>query len=314
MKVQNYDLKQYVKCIYELEASLYGQQALCTSINTIIENLQCTPLEQLSPLYEIPNDIGKFNSKGCIQCALGFGIFGLIIGALSGIRLSWGNMFSDVPFSALVSGVFFSVVGLVIGIVINKNRQQKEKNELNYYLEENRRISEQNQIKENQNKIKTEIIWKKTEKYKRGLQRIESLYSATQTVLNKYYSYDIIYPKYRDFVAVSTFYEYLSSGRCTSLAEAYNMYEDELIKKLMLRKLDDIIERLDSIRDNQYMLYTAIQDINNNTRKLTEIMSKSVDSLENIDNNINMIEYHNSITSQNSEYLKMSSFFNSLLK
>jgi hypothetical protein len=58
--------------------------------------------------------------------------------------------------------------------------------------------------------------------------------------------------------------EYLDSGRCSALEGpdgAYNLYESELRQNYIISKLDTIINQLDMIRENQYYLYTAMQDI-----------------------------------------------------
>ena len=42
---------------------------------------------------------------------------------------------------------------------------------------------------------------------------------------------------------------------------AYNLYEQELRQNLIINKLDFVIDRLDTVIDNQHMLYMKYKDI-----------------------------------------------------
>lgn len=83
--------------------------------------------------------------------------------------------------------------------------------------------------------------------------------------LNEHYEKNIIYPKYRNIVAISTIYEYLSSGRCFELEGpngAYNMYEMEMRQNIIIGQLSAILRNLESIRNNQYVIYEEISSSN----------------------------------------------------
>ena len=105
---------------------------------------------------------------------------------------------------------------------------------------------------------------------------------------NSLYSLNIIYPKYRNLVAISSLFEYFESGRCSSLEGAdgaYNMYEYELRSNIIINSLSQIIEDLGKIKNNQYALYETIQESNqtvsdllkniNNTQTLTAYYAKT---------------------------------------
>lgn len=81
----------------------------------------------------------------------------------------------------------------------------------------------------------------------------------------KLYSYGVIYGKYRNYVAISSFCDYLISGRCSTLAGsdgAYNIYEQEARADIVISKLDSIILSLDQIQQNQYFIYNELQTAN----------------------------------------------------
>ena len=86
-----------------------------------------------------------------------------------------------------------------------------------------------------------------------------------QTALKKLYDMDVIFPKYRNLLAVAQIYEYIAAGRCSKLEGhegAYNLYESELRQNIIIGKLDQAIQVLEEIRDTQYMIYSAIQESN----------------------------------------------------
>lgn len=124
---------------------------------------------------------------------------------------------------------------------------------------------------------------------------------------------DIIYAKYRhSLVAISSFYEYLSSRRCYSLEGpdgAYNIFETEIRQNIIIQKLDEAIRKLDQIKENQYMLYSAIQDSNNTTTRLYKKIDEASRTMKRIEENTSISEYNTRITAQNTEFLKWVEFF-----
>ena len=90
----------------------------------------------------------------------------------------------------------------------------------------------------------------------------------SRALLDRYYASEIIYPKYRTLPALTSIYEYFMTGRCTELTGphgAYNLYEDELRKDTVISQLNTVIENLEQIRHNQYMLYQQVKAIQENT-------------------------------------------------
>lgn len=100
--------------------------------------------------------------------------------------------------------------------------------------------------------------------------------------LEEHYSQGIVFPKYRNLVAISAIDEYLSSGRCEKLegAEgAYNLYEMELRQNIVIGQLSSIINNLEKIKNNQYSLYHELTQANNTVNKiLAEVRNISADT------------------------------------
>ncbi len=94
----------------------------------------------------------------------------------------------------------------------------------------------------------------------------------TQAVLDKLYSVNVIYPKYRNLPALTCIYEYLVTGRCDELAGphgAYNLYEDEVRQNMVISQLNAIMENLEQIKGNQYLLYEQLTKIRRESEEIT---------------------------------------------
>lgn len=110
-----------------------------------------------------------------------------------------------------------------------------------------------------------------------------------------YYNTNIVFQKYQNMVALTTFYEYLLSGRCSKLEGAdgaYNIYEQEIRADRIIAKLDDILKALENIQQNQYMLYSIMRDVNENLRNLNRTTDLAVNSLQRIEDTTARIEYN----------------------
>lgn len=111
-----------------------------------------------------------------------------------------------------------------------------------------------------------------------------SLYKLEKS-LKQLYDVNIIYPKYRNLIAIATIYEYFASGRCTELEGpngAYNLYENELRANIIIGSLGQIISDLQQIKNGQFALY---QELQNSNREITRL-------LYNISDNTQMTSYH----------------------
>ena len=106
---------------------------------------------------------------------------------------------------------------------------------------------------------------------------LKNVYMKTKFLLQGLYSIGIIGEKYRKLVPVASFYEYLEYGRCDSLTGtygAYNKFEDELYKKIVIGKLDDIQKKMDEIKNTQIMMYHVMEDSKKSTIKLLSDMKQ----------------------------------------
>ena len=99
---------------------------------------------------------------------------------------------------------------------------------------------------------------------------------------NKMYALNVIHPKYRNFVAISAFYDYLMTGRCSALTGydgAYNLFEAESKTKLIMDKIADITASLEELKEGQSFLYQQVTEANKGIQLLNESMGKVVTHL-----------------------------------
>lgn len=310
-------LKKYLYNVYNLEVSLYNQKNLK---NEIIHNIQYLNSKNYEAYYaeestdRIKEDVWEgemfnagfgFIGGGVILSLIIRGIYsckdgGIFAELFTGRLFGW--LFQFALIGAVVGLVLFCVITLIQYLVIRKriNAQNKEIELLNDKIDTNNRKERETDIQ----KIK---ILKNT------LLRQEASITKTTAVLNKYYSYNIIFPKYRYLEAVSSFYEYFASGRCSTLEGhegAYNIFENELRQGLIINKLDDIIDHLERIEDSQYMLYTAIQKGNEETARISAEINTTANKLNQIESNTAVTAYYSRIGAENTECLKWIEIFN----
>jgi len=176
------------------------------------------------------------------------------------------------PIANFISfGFFAGLGGLVLGVIIFAVEYSNAKKQIE---EEKKRVE-----RLNSNEI-TRIS-----KSKKGGQiyRLEVLknqvasdYCSAKKLLEKYYNCGILYPKYCNFIAVCSFYDYFSSGVCNKLTGhegAYNKYDTELLLNRILIKLDEILEHLEDIKDNQRKLYDTMKSVDS---KVDRLVSNSI--------------------------------------
>lgn len=179
----------------------------------------------------------------------------------------------------------------------------------NIWFKEN--VKKENQkIEENNTNVQKELIAyeSKSQIISNNLACARRSYQTTLKTKEDFYSLNIIYPKYRDLVSVGMFDEYLQSGRCYTLKGhegAYNLYEEEKFKEIILTKLDDIISRLDTIIANQEELANEIIRSRNEANRIATTIENS---LQNIENNEITRRYYEEITARNTSYLAWTAY------
>lgn len=287
-------LKEYIGNVYKLEVSLYNQKALFTKIQNEVNRLSKYKGEALTLIWSTK---GYFKIKNIIAGAVFGGSIGTLISAFVLHAITPARFFGGTAVGAA------ACILIVMFSSLDDVRKTKA---------DNKRINKSNQQILRNNQRNQKINDQKIDILNQELAAIRTSHSRIKYILDRYYQKNIIYPKYRNLLAISSIYEYLSAGRCTCLEGhegAYNLFELEAHQNIIINKLDEVILHLERIEDNQHMLYSAIQDSNLKTERLSHEISLAADNLQKIENNTRITAYNSGITAQNTEFLKWIEFF-----
>jgi hypothetical protein len=106
--------------------------------------------------------------------------------------------------------------------------------------------------------------------------------TTLENTRDRLYSLGVLYPKYQNLIAITSFYEYLESGRCDALGGAngaYNLFETEKRMDVIIYKMDVILASLKQIAVNQHKLYLELVRVNKNVEALATGLSRKMKEL-----------------------------------
>lgn len=290
------NLKAYVKNVYELESSLYQQRQLGRQLQYEI-NIRYNYSGDTRPLKKAEYEVDFLELfEASIGGAMIFGIIGIVL-----------KLFLRKLFQTL--WIAFPIFGLLLVPIWELDTFYKIKHSNAEVDRENKEIAKHNAQLCTKMRKQADVI--QTE-----LDQVNNSIAQTLHTLDIYYQMNIIAPKYQhNLIAISSFHEYLTLERTHSLtfnpgdSGAYNIYENELRLNVIIGKLDDIIDRLDQIKSNQYSLYQAIQSSNRTSNQILQAARQSSQRLEAIENNSVISAYNSVLTESNTRYLKWAEMF-----
>lgn len=295
------DLKEYLFHVRDLEASCYEQREYIKSLETLYKQ-EAPALSALLPARSV-SSIPTF-SCGCGCCTA---VIGIIIGIIVSINKSCQISIFNHDFSSiagffvivLLSFVISIIVGSFLGILWGIYEKSNDVAENQKIEKQNADISESNQKATEESDTRAKMISKEIAKAKHTL-------TETSVLLNDYYSSGVVYPKYQGLIPVTMFCEYLASGRCDTLTGhegAYNIYENEIRLNLIIVKLEEVVDKLDQIAENQYMLASMLEQNNRELQSLKSAVATQTAALERIEDNTEVSNYYNRITAANTDFL-----------
>lgn len=152
----------------------------------------------------------------------------------------------------------------------DKDLREYEVNKKEWQLEVNKISAQQDKFNGNQEEGYKELleqnkIYQSFQKLEYEMDYIASLIEKNIEARNRLYSYGIIFRKYRNYIPMISFCDYLQSGRCECLDGsngAYNLFEQESRADLIIYKLDQAIDSLEQIKTSQYYLYAELRKMN----------------------------------------------------
>ena len=248
------DLKKYMSDVLGRERALYTAKQIHNDIQHHKNSVLVMHESVVMPTR--PKDCvgytGSFGEAWDIVLVIGF-IITIICGIIGLIFREFVFIFVALIL-ALVCGVLYVVLRINTASKTNNFNKKKESD---FQFDYDRKKKQLENIQTQQSTLLLVLGNKETE--------ITNIINETQSTLDALYSLDIIFGKYRYFVAVASLCEYLQSGRCSTLEGhegAYNIYENELRQNIIIGQLSTVIKELQQIRNAQYMLYEAINESN----------------------------------------------------
>lgn len=285
------ELKQYIECVKKLEIEKY---TLTKTIQAIDERINSLAIPR--KIYKAENRPAKdhplgggcgamLGTWGIIWTIIGFTFLGEIGDSSDGLAISLGTLLIGI--SAFIYMIYQHIKHTKIVEQVDNQISQKYAQDIKY----------------EKYRVEQETAQKSKLTYAR--QTLYSTYQKTCNTLQSLYDKGIIFPKYRNnLVAICMFSEYLQSGICSVLEGhegVYNKFESDRLMGLILVKLDEISSKLDDIANNQYMLYSALNQINNQQNRIIGNLNQMISNQEAQQSQLEYIEYNTRVLRQNSE-------------
>ncbi len=296
MELSGEKLTSYLQTVAELEASLNEQEKIIneTRENVVYEEPELPPKEMVKePIMRGKYHVSLFSGSDIKLKKIVIGIILILFAVyfafisikdlLDGNRIAISGLIIVVPCAAfalyflcryfIYEVIWIGIIDEIISTIrLNKDRLPTYEKELAEYHAKVARAEQDyaRAMVSYQNRL--DISKKAFDSAKNMLATLENTYSETKRALEKYYGLDVIFPKYRNLIAMCTILEYFQTGRCAALSGpdgAYNLYESEVRQNLIINKLDRIIDSLDQIKNNQFVLYQALESINRNTAQMS---------------------------------------------
>jgi len=279
----NVDLKEYLKQIVSLEGSIYRQEkinqearyklgyynpeSICIDAPQKPQDIQPPALPR--PTFKRPG-ISQVIFSGV---AIVLGILFIIIKSIMGVNV------------AMLGGplIMLGIIIIALWGYIYSGAKKTYNEEMEEYAREWLRYKKEKESREKTYEEEMDEYQRAMQKYEQDVSKASSDYEKnytkaksmirqmdtnlkeTKRILKNLYELDVVFPKYRNIVAMCSIYEYIAAGRCTELEGpngAYNLYEAELRQNLIINKLEEINRNLKAIQSNQYMLYQELTQLN----------------------------------------------------
>lgn len=297
-KEKEYNLKQ-LKAQYKRMLSEQPEKKIKLSDFPI--RMPKQPVEPTKPIYPTLEKTGFFNKKRIM--------------AENEIKLNKYN--EEIALYEEEISKYQTELSIYNSTVKELKEQQKEKfeakvaNVTQKHKESCEKLEEK--INECKNEIKAQKANKNTSKpakysyIEEEVSQVEELLQNFYKLRNELYACGVIFEKYRNYVAVAMFCEYLKSGRCEKLegpTGAYNLYESEIRANIVVNNLNKIVDSLEKIQENQYLIYSGISRMNSELKVLNTTTASMLATLESVDDHMSSVDEHLSSIDSNLEKIE----------
>ncbi|MGN0522044.1 MAG: hypothetical protein ACI4IQ_05340, partial [Eubacterium sp.] len=123
---------------------------------------------------------------------------------------------------------------------------------------------------------------------------IREIKSEVEATLYELYNLRIngvlcLHPNYQGLIPISIIYGYFDTGRCSQLQGhegAYNLYEDEKMKGMIINKLDVVSKQLGELNNAMVYVGKAIEECNERLSELESTSERMISSVNSMNSNI----------------------------
>lgn len=326
------NLKEYLKNVAELESSIYNQKEILENSKAVFSKNKPTmqtvtkrtaayppkPVSLEKGDYRSAERKEKDSRRGIARLvsACVFMIIGIIMLIASVCEVDGWPWF-------LVGGIACIVLPFIAFMVLPGANWTSDECVQNYekamaeYQAQCEQINQKNAALEKdfenrQRKANAEFDKKRKiyeENSREITTKLNSNLSETERILKSYYDKDIIFEKYRNLVAMTTMYEYFASGRCSELEGpngAYNLFEQETRQNVIITNLQDINQHLGDIKNNQFVLYQAMNQGLETMNKISADISAMANSVKSIEQASQITAYFAEISARNETFQSLS--------
>lgn len=255
-------IKEYLGMVVELEKEVYTQNGVIASLEYKLSTLpgyrQYTkPVYDKVTLSHYDGGTADMVAFMCLPGAVLLFVLGLIL-------QFFREFFWEIAAFALIVGLIALAISMVNAADAQHGADVQSKK--NY----------DNAVKAYNEAVKLEKLRVQRELPRKTLlqEQLKEMKDAnrkTKATLEKLYEKNIIHKNYWGFVPICSLYGYFDTGVCTQLEGhegAYNKYDMESRLDRIIVKMDEVIRHLEEIKENQWMLYDAIQESNQKIDKV----------------------------------------------
>lgn len=291
------ELVRYFEDAIALETEIITQENLVSQFEAMSENKKPVLVERKVQVGRPdPNGLDKETN------AATFFITTMTITLLFA-QLTILGMAAEPSFVPLIAMVIIDGIILAIYLPEKKEWEEKYSEQMKKYNEDYKMCLEENKTRKEEF-IYNQKCWEDSCTKMRAT--LEKPLKETKENLERVYSKNIIYPKYRNLPALTSIYEYYVTGRCEELSGpygAYNLYEDEVRKDKVISQLNTIIANLEQIKQNQYKLYEQVCQIQSNTNRMAWELNAIKGYVIELTNLTALNTYYNGVTALNTRIM-----------
>jgi len=299
-------LKDYIEKVFDVEKNVYVLEQGTARMNSYMQGLG-HPGHPQQPQIQKPESVFADLGDFIVICGIIGAIIGLIVAVSTSSHQYEGffmnlilTFFSGFGWARIGIGFLIgaAIVLAILSLMAIKSRSDSNK--------ENKQAAQRYENIVVQDRQRVSIELSKRNQVLQFFNATDNELANTRQTLAQVYDLNIIHPNYRNFVAVASFHQYFDTGRCTTLDGpngAYNLYEAERRQNMIIGQLDTVIGQLEQIKNNQYMLYDAINESNRKIDKITQISEMALDYNRANAENSAIIANNTRITKNNMETL-----------